>query len=149
MNEEVSAVIDVSEGVSSDDDGLGPVLDESGDVLDEDGFSENGSIEVISNGSIGTLPHLLEFEFLDSGLIGGDGGALDADLAVLDGLGSVKSDLVVSLVSVLDAQVEVLDVKVEVGVDEIVLDELPEDSGHLVSVELGNGVSHLDFLKGS
>ena len=149
MNEEVSAVIDVSEGVSSDDDGLGPVLDESGDVLDEDGFSEDGSIEVVSNGSIGTLPHLLELELLDSVLIGGDGGALDADLAVLDGLGSVESDFVVGLVPVLDAQVEVLDVEVEVGVDQIILDELPEDSGHLVSVELGNGVAHLDFLKGS
>lgn len=149
LDEEVSAVIDITIGVSADDDWLGPVLDQSGDILDEDGLSKNGAIEVVSDGSVGTLPHLLEFELLDSRLIGGDGGALDADLAVFDGLGSIEGDLVVSLVPVLHAQVEVLDVEVEVGVDQVILDELPEDPGHLVSVQLGHGVAHLYFLEGS
>lgn len=41
---------------------------------------------------VGRLPHLLELELLDTGLIGGDGGALDADLVLLDGLGSIDRD---------------------------------------------------------
>jgi hypothetical protein len=149
LNEEVSTVVDIAESVPSNDDRLGPILDKSGDVLDEDGLSEDGSIEVVSNGSIGTLPHLLKLELFDSGLIGSDGGALDADFAVFDGLGSIEGDFIVCLVSVFDAQIEVLDVEVEVGMDKIILDELPKDSGHFVSVQLGNGLAHLDFLKGS
>ena len=31
-------------------------------------------------------------------------------------------------------------------VDELVLDELPEDAGHLIAVQLGDGVLHFDFL---
>jgi hypothetical protein len=42
---------------------------------------------------VGRLPHLLELELLDALLIGGDGGALDADVALLDGLGGVNGDL--------------------------------------------------------
>ena len=134
--------------MSADDDGFGPVANESGDVLDDDGLSEDGSVEVVSDGAVGGFPHLFQFEFLDSGFVGGDGGTLDADFALLDGLSCIHGDLVVGLISVLHPQIEVLDVKIEEGVDEFVLDELPEDSGHLVSVQLGDGVSHLYFLAG-
>jgi len=41
---------------------------------------------------VGGLPHLLQLELLDTGLIGGDGGALDADLVLLDGLGGIDRD---------------------------------------------------------
>ena len=133
-DEEVGAVVDVTEGVSADDDGFVPVLDEARDVPDEDRFSEDGAVEVVPDGAIGTLPHLLQFELLDSGFVGGDGRTLDAHLALLDGLGSVQGHLVVRLVSVFDAEVEVLDVEVKVGMDQLVFDILPEDPGHLISV---------------
>jgi hypothetical protein len=38
-------------------------------------------------------------------------------------------------VPVLDAEVEVLEVDVEVGKDQLILDELPDDARHLVAVE--------------
>lgn len=41
---------------------------------------------------VGGLPHLLQLELLDTGLIGGDGGALDADLVLLDGFGGIDRD---------------------------------------------------------
>jgi len=145
-HQEVSAVILISESVSADNDRLGPVVDQSRDVLDDDWFSKDGSVKVISDGSIGALPHLLEVELLDSGLIGSDGGTLDADLALLDGSSGVHSDGVVSLVSVLHAQIEVLDVEIEERMDQLVLDLLPEDTGHLITVELSNGVLDLEFL---
>ena len=46
----------------------------------------------------------------------------------------------------LDAQVKVLDVEIEEGMDELVLDVLPEDSGHLVTVQLSHWVLNLDLL---
>jgi len=63
----------------------------------------------------------------DTGLVGGDGGALDADVGAEDGICGVDGDLVVGGVAVLDAEVKVLDVEVEEGEDELVLDVLPDD----------------------
>ena len=45
-------------------------------------------------------PTLLELELLDTGLIGGDGGTLDTNTILLDGLSRVNGDLVVGLVTV-------------------------------------------------
>ena len=45
----------------------------------------------------------------------------------------------------LDPEVVVLQVDVEVGKDQLVLDELPDDPGHLVAVELDDRVLHLDL----
>jgi hypothetical protein len=148
VDKEVSAIINVTEGVSADDNRLAPVFDESGDILYDDGLSEDSAVEIVPDRAVGALPHLLELELFDSGLVRSDGGALDADLALFDGLGGVEGDLVVGLISILDAQVEVLDVKIKEWMDELVLDVLPEDSGHLVTVELGHGVVDLYFLGG-
>ena len=89
--------------MSSNDDGFVPVLDESGNVLDDDWFSENSSVEVVSDGSVGTLPHFFKFELFDSGFVGGDGGTLDSDFALLDGFSCIEGDFVVGLISVLNA----------------------------------------------
>ncbi len=94
--------------MSSDDDGFLPARDESRDVFDDDWLSEDSSVEDVPDCAIGTLPHLLEAELLDSCLIGSDGGAFDAYLAFLDGLGSFNGDFVLGEVSVFDAEVEVL-----------------------------------------
>jgi NADP-dependent isocitrate dehydrogenase protein len=77
---------------------------------------------------------LLQPEFGDPSLVGGDSGAFDADAVFLDGPGGVDSDLVVGGVAVLDAEVVVLQVQVEVRADQPVSDDLPDDSGHLVAV---------------
>jgi hypothetical protein len=44
---------------------------------------------------------LLQLELLDTGLIRGDGGALDTDTILLDGLSGLDGDLVIGLVTVL------------------------------------------------
>ena len=82
----VGGLVLVSKGVSSNDDWLLPAWDVEWDVVDDDWLTEDGSSADVSDGSVGRLPHLLEVEFLDSGLIWGDGGTLDSDLACLDSL---------------------------------------------------------------
>ena len=84
-------------------------------------------------------PTLLELELLDTTLIGGDGGTLDTNTMLLDGLSRVNGDLVVGLVTVFKTlsggsvciiphtsggiyvsyQVVVLQVNVEVGQDHL------------------------------
>jgi len=88
--------------MSSNNDGFLPAWDESWDVFDNDGFSEDGSVQNVSDGSIWTFPHLLQIELFDSGLIRSDGCALDAYLAFFDGLSSLNSDFVISGIPMLN-----------------------------------------------
>lgn len=53
--------------------------------------------------------------------------------------------LVVSGITVLHAEVVVLDVEVKVREDELVLDGLPDDASHLITVEVNDGVGNLDL----
>jgi hypothetical protein len=63
----------------------------------------------------------------------------------LDRFGRVDRDLIVGLVALLDAEVVILQFYVEIGQDQLLLDEIPDDAGHLVAVELDNGACDLDF----
>jgi hypothetical protein len=76
-------------------------------------------LQMVADGAIGRQPHLLELEFLDSLLVGCDGGALDTNRVLLDGLGGIEGDLVVGLITVGQAEIVVLEVDVEVRVDEL------------------------------
>ena len=64
---------------------------------------------------------------------------------LLDRVGGVDRDLVVGGVAALDAEVVVLQVDVEVRQDQLLLDERPDDAGHLVAVELDDRVVDLDL----
>lgn len=96
----------------------------------------------IAHRSVRASPHFLQFEFLDSSLVGGDGSALDTDRILLDSLGRVDSDLIVGLrhmserhrtgrctpkkkrkktysISALHSQVVVLEVNIDEGQDKL------------------------------
>ncbi len=145
-DKEISAVVDITEGVSTNDNWLGPVVDESWDVFAENWLSEDGSSKIISDGSVGWFPHFFELELFDSGFIGSDGSALDTNFAIFDGFGGIHSDLIVGLVSVFDTEVKVLNVQIQKGMDELILDLLPEDSSHFITIKFGDWVFDFDFL---
>ena len=142
---EIGGAVLVAEGVAADDDGLGPAGHEARHVLADDRLAEDDAAEDVADRAVGRLPHLLELEFFDARFVGRDGRAFDADAVLLDRVGGVDGDLVVGRVAVLDAEVEVFEVDVEIGMDQLVLDELPDDAGHLVAVEFDDGVVHLDL----
>ena len=135
----------VTESVTADDNGLLPAGHQARHLGDDDGFSEDGAAEVVPDGAVGRQPHLLELELLHALLIGSDGGALDTDAVLLNGLCGVQGDLVVCLIAVGQTKIVVFEVDVEVRVDELVLDVLPDDAGHLVAVKLDDGVLDLDL----
>lgn len=111
--------------MSTNDDGLGPTRNKSGNVLDDDGFSEHCSIEDVSDCSVGRLPHLFQLEFSDSFLVRSDGGTLDTYFVLLDSMSSINGDLIVSLVSVFNAQVVVFDINIQIRKDVLkILDEM-------------------------
>lgn len=73
--------------VSANDDGLLPSGNEERHIVADNGLSEDGTVEDVTDGSIGGLPHLLQLELLHTLLVRGDGGALHSYLVLLDGVG--------------------------------------------------------------
>ena len=144
-DEEVGRLILVAEGVAADDDRVGPARDQPRHVLDHDRLAEDDAAQDVADRAVGRFPHLLEAEFLDPRLVGRDRRAFDADAMLLDRLGRLDRDLVVGLVALLDAEIVIEQVDVEIGQDQPLADPLPDDPGHLVAVELDDGVLHLDL----
>src|SRR3984957_13176138 len=100
---------------------------------------------MVRMGAVGGPPHLLQAELGHPGLVRGDRGALDADAMALDGVRGVDRDLIVRRVAVLHGKVVVLQLDIQVGQDQPVLDVLPDDPRHLVAVEFDDGIGYLDL----
>ncbi len=143
-HDQVGRPVLVAEGVTADHDRLGPARDQARHVRDHDRLAEDDPAEDVPDRPVGRAIHLLEAELLDPGLVRRDRRALDPDAVLLDRVGGVDRDLVLGLVPLLDREVEVQELDVEVGQDQLLLDEVPDDPGHLVAVELDDGVLDLD-----
>ena len=120
---EIGGAVLVAEGMAADDDRLGPARHQARHVLADDRLAEDDAAEDVADRAVRRLPHLLQLEFLDALLVGRDRRAFDADAVLLDGVGGVDRHLVVGRVAVLDAEVVIVQVDVEIGMDQLVLDE--------------------------
>ena len=78
--------------------------------------------------------------------IGGDGGALDRHAILLVGEGGIHGHLICGGIAVGQTQIVVLGLKIHKGEDQLVLDHLPQDAGHLVAVHLDEGRGHFDLF---
>ena len=142
---DLGVLVDVTVGMAGDGDGALPAADDWLDAAHHDGRAEHGAVQHGADGAVGALPHPLEAVFLDALGVGGDGGALHGHAQALGGLGGVDGHLVVREVAVPEAEVKVLGLEVHEGQDQVVLDHLPDDAGHLVAVHLNERGLHLDF----
>ena len=142
---EIGRAVLVAVGVAADDDRLRPTGDEARHVLADDRLAEDDAAQNVADRAVRALPHLLEMELFDARLIGRDRRAFDADAAGLDRLGGVDRHLVVGRVAMLDRKVEIVELDVQIGMDELVADEVPDDARHLVAVELDNRILDLDL----
>jgi hypothetical protein len=145
---EVLRAVLIAEPVTGDDHRLVPVRHEARHVPADDRLAEDRAVEDVADRAVRRPPHLLQPELLDPRLVRRDGGALHGHAVLLRRLGRVDRDLVVGLVARLDAEVEVLQVDVEVRKDQLLADLLPDDARHLVPVHLDDGVLHLDLGHG-
>lgn len=48
-------------------------------------------------------------------------------------------------ITILDTKIKVLDVKIQIWENELFLDELPNDSSHLVTIKVNDRVLDVDF----
>ena len=103
-------------------------------VADNDGFAEDNATENIADRSIRRLPHTLEIKFFYASLIWGNRCALHADAMLLDCVSAIDCHLIVSGVTMFDAKVVVLEIDIEVRQNQLIFDELLDNSGHLIAV---------------
>src|SRR6202042_834930 len=99
----------------------------------------------VADGAVRAPPHLFQMEFFDPRFIWGDGRAFDANASGLDRLGGVDRDLVVCRVAILDREIVVLEIDVQIGMDKLVANQLPDDARHLVAVEFDDRIRDLDL----
>jgi hypothetical protein len=87
----------------------------------------------------------MQVEFLHPRLVRRDGRAFDRDADLLGRFRGIDRDLIASLVALLDAEIEIQQLDVKIGIDQLVLDVLPDDPGHLVAVHLDDRIGDFDF----
>ena len=88
------------------------------------------------------FPKHVNANTFDSFLVGSDGGALDSDVVFFDSLGTVDGDFVVGGVAMFHTQIERVELNVQEGQDQLLLDDVPDDTGHLVSQHFDNRSSY-------
>ncbi|KCZ86404.1 NADP-dependent isocitrate dehydrogenase [Hyphomonas adhaerens MHS-3] len=144
-HEEVGGLVLVAKCVTADDDRTGPARHQTRDVRDHDRLAEHDAAEDVTDRAVRRAPHLLQAELFHAGFVRRDRCALHSHAIFLGSVGGVDGDLVVGFVALLDRQVVILQVDVQVGVDQLVFDKLPDDAGHFVPVHLDDRVLDLDF----
>ncbi len=97
---------------------------------------------------LGDFHIFLEVELFHPRFVGGDGGALDPHAAAFDRLGRLDRHPVLGGVAILDAEIEVVEADVQEREDQLVLDHLPDDPGHLVAVDVHHRIGDADFGHG-
>ena len=63
----------------------------------------------------------------------------------LNGVRGIDGDLVICLITVLNREIVVLEIDVQEGQNQVVLDVLPDDASHLIAIKLNNLANYLDF----
>ncbi len=132
--------------MAGDGDGSFPAAHGRLDAGQRDGRAEDGAVEHRADGAVGALPHLVEVIFVHALEVRGDRGALHGHAQALVGLGGVERHLVGGGVAVGQSQVIIFGLEVDEGQDELILDHLPQHTGHLIAVHLNERRRHLDFL---
>ena len=146
VNAEFGVLIDIAVAVTGNRNGSGPAGDIGLDAGGHNGGAENGAVQNAADGAVGALVHLLQIVLGHALGVGGDGGALDANMILLDGVAGIPGNLVVGCVTVDQTQVVVFGVELDKRIQKLVLDHGPKDSGHFVAVHLNDGVLHFDLF---
>jgi hypothetical protein len=112
INDKISGSVLITESMSSNNNWFFPSWNKPWNIFDDDWFSEYCTVKNVSDSSIWAFPHLFKFEFFNSCLIRSDGGTFDSYFTLLDGIGSIDGNLIVSGISMFHTKIEIFDVKI-------------------------------------
>ena len=139
-------LIYISISVTGNGNGFLPVLYAWLDSLYYNRGTEHGSIQNGTDGTIRTFVHFFQCVLFHSGFIGSDGCTFYSNAIFLCSFCCIYSYLIICFISVFQAKIIVLCVQINKRKKKLILDHLPEDSGHLVSVHLYKRCLHLNFF---
>ncbi len=74
--------------------------------------------------------------------------AFYADAVLLDRVRRIDRDLIAGRVAMLDAEIVIFQLHVQIGQDQLVADQMPDDPGHLIAIEFDDGIGDLDLVHG-
>src|SRR5690606_1060666 len=122
-----------------------PVGYQSWYVFTYDWLSKHSTVKDISDGSVWRFPHLLEIKLFYTLLIRSDGSAFDTYAVFFNGIGGIYSHLVIGSIAVLNAKVIIFNVHIYIWKNKFILNKLPNNSGHLISVQFNNRIGYFNF----
>ena len=144
---QLHGLVHVAVSVAGDGDGLFPAAHRGLHRVDQDRRAEDRAAHDGADRPVGAGPLACQLRVLHHALgVGGDRGALHRDAVLQRGVGGVHRDLVARGVAVQKPEVIVFRVQLHEGRDQLVLDLLPQNAGHLVAVHLNERRRHLDLF---
>ena len=144
-NSELCALVDIAVSVTSYSDRLLPCSYVGENAGEDDGLSENGTVEHSTDSTVRALIHLVEVVLLYTLCVRCDSSALYTYVILFDCVCCILCDLVMCLVSLYEAEIVVLCLEINIGEKKIVLDHLPNNSGHFVAVDFNDRCCHTYF----
>ena len=120
--------------MATDYNRVGPAGHKAGHVFTDDRGAKNSAAQNIADGAVRAAPHLFQAEFFNPVLVWCDGRTFDAYTVFLNGVSRINSDLVIGFIAHFHAQIVIFQVNIQIGQDQLFLDEIPDDAGHFVAV---------------
>jgi hypothetical protein len=88
-------------------------------ALQDDRFTEYGPSQNIPDRPVWTLPHALQFEFLDTSLIRCNSSTLDANRVLEDSLCRLDGNFIIRCIAMFQAKIIIFDIEIEIREDEL------------------------------
>ena len=145
VNVHLGILIYIAVSMTGNGDRFLPVLHTWLDSLYHNGSTKNSSIQDCTNSSVRAFVHFFQIILRHSGFIRGNGGTFNSNSVFLGGFRCIYSYLVISLISVFQSKIIVFCLQINKRKKKLILDQLPQNSGHLVPIHLNKRGLHLNF----
>ena len=126
-------------------DRLLPVLHARLNALYLDRCAENSSIQCCTDRAVRRLPHFLQIILCHAGSVRCDRCTLNSNTVLLGCLRGIDRHLIVCLITILQSEIIILCLQINKRKQKLILDHLPENSGHLIAIHLHQRCLHLDL----
>ena len=110
-----------------------------------DWSTKYSSVQNRTNRSIRALPHFFQVILRHAGCIWCDRSTFHCNTVFLSRISCVNGHLVIRLITVFQSQIIVLCIQINIWLQKILLDQLPEDSCHFVTIHLYERGCHLNL----
>ena len=139
-------LVHIAVRMTGNGDGLLPGAHRGLNAFHHDRCTKNSAVQNGADRSIGALPHFLQIIFCHTGSVGGDGGTFNCNTVFFRCQRGIHRHLIVGLIAVLQTQIIILCFQINIRQQQLVLDDFPQDTGHLISVHFHKRGGHCNLV---